>query len=528
MKKKPTPAISVGGTLSPGLRRYLYFTAIITGAVVLIVEILGAKMLSPYVGTSHFVWTAQIAVTLLSLATGYSFGGWLVDRSQRLSRLYTCVLFAAIYLALTVAICEPIAYWCLRFNLAVGSVLASLFLFFVPLTLLAAVGPFLIRVLIQSVNVAGSQAGRLSSVSTFGSVLGTILIGYVLIPYLPNSITMYATAGILMVVTVIYFVVWGKKDHELGGIITGIVFALLIGYLGIHRENHLKLDHRSQIYRHNSNFGLLQVVRDDDSGILYYLNDYLTQNGYDPAAKKSVHLFTYMLHGLAHAYAPKTQAVLCIGLGVGIVPMRFANEGAKVDVVEINPAIIPVAAKYFDLQPEKLNITVGDGRYYLNETKKQYDVVVLDAFLGDASPSHLMTREAFTGIRKVLKPEGVLVINSFGDFENGKDFLTTSLDKTLKAVFPSVRIHHSGNGNVFFVASNLSALKVLQLPDFSEVHPLVEGRVEAAFEGVATTNPEHGIILTDNYNPSDFYDAQNRERLRRALAMNMRRADVEE
>ena len=57
------------------LRRFLYLTAAITGAAILVVEILGAKMLSPYVGSSHFVWTAQIAVTLISLALGYWFGG---------------------------------------------------------------------------------------------------------------------------------------------------------------------------------------------------------------------------------------------------------------------------------------------------------------------------------------------------------------------------------------------------------------------------------------------------------------------
>src|SRR5437868_9414777 len=92
-------------TMSVALRRYLYCTAAITGAAVLIVEILGAKMLSPYVGTSHFVWTAQITVTLVALAVGYYLGGWLVDRSPRLSRLYFCILWAAVYLAGAAVVC---------------------------------------------------------------------------------------------------------------------------------------------------------------------------------------------------------------------------------------------------------------------------------------------------------------------------------------------------------------------------------------------------------------------------------------
>ena len=109
----------------------------------MIVEILGAKMLSPYLGTSHFVWTAQIAITLVALACGYYAGGRLVDKSLQLGRLYAAILVAGAYLAVTVAISEPVAYGFLHFNLAIASLLTSAFLFFIPLALLAMVGPFL-------------------------------------------------------------------------------------------------------------------------------------------------------------------------------------------------------------------------------------------------------------------------------------------------------------------------------------------------------------------------------------------------
>src|SRR5687768_18614815 len=103
----------------------------------MIVEILGAKMLAPYFGTSHFVWTAQIAITLVALAAGYYAGGRLVDRSPRPERMYLGILVAAIYLCLAILLVRPLAYWCLQFNLAAGSLLASAFLFFIPLALLA-------------------------------------------------------------------------------------------------------------------------------------------------------------------------------------------------------------------------------------------------------------------------------------------------------------------------------------------------------------------------------------------------------
>ncbi|MEW6302385.1 MAG: fused MFS/spermidine synthase [Verrucomicrobiota bacterium] len=521
MQKKPAPAQPVSD-VSPGLRRYLYLTAAVTGAVILIVEILGAKMLSPYFGTSHFVWTAQIAVTLVSLAAGYWFGGWLVDRSQKLHRLYFCILGAALYLATTIAFCEPVAYACLRFKLAAGSVLASLFLFFVPLTLLAAVGPFVIRVMTSSVSVVGGQVGRLSAISTLGSVLGTVLIGYVLLPFLPNSVTMYITAGVLVAVASGYFVVAKQSQQQMTATVL-VALTALLGYGGVRVDNNPNYILGTQIERRNSDFGLLQVLESQSRDTRYYLNDYLTQNTYDPETKKSVSLFTYMLHGLARVYTSTLDDVLCIGLGVGIAPMNFARDGAKVDAVEINPAVVPLAAKHFGLEPDKLNIIIGDGRYHLNATDKKYDAVVLDAFLGDSSPSHLMTREAFAAMQEVLKPGGVLVINSFGDFSPGRDFFTASLDKTLKAVFKSVRIHHSGGGNVFFVASDRAPLEFEREPDVSAVHPSVQWEAETAYRRIGNVNSTSGMVLTDDYNPVEFYDAANRESTRQYLARNMRR-----
>jgi spermidine synthase len=527
VKKPSTPAEH-----PRALRRYLYFTAAVTGAAIMVVEILGAKMLSPYVGTSHFVWTAQIAVTLVALAVGYYAGGALVDRSQKVSRLYWAILIAAVYLALTVVCCEPVAYACLDLKpLAFGSLVASLVLFFVPLALLAMVGPFFVRVLTSALANVGGNVGRLTAISTLGSFVGTILIGYVLIPFLPNSWTMYLTALALMLICVVYFVAWGRERGVTGPLVTALVAGGLVGGLGVYADNARHHGAHEKFFG-NSNFGMLQVL--DQGGVRYYLNDYLVQNTYDPEQKKSVALFTYMLHGLARCYTTNIDDVLCIGLGIGIVPMEFARDGARVDVVEINPSVVPLAEKFFDLDRSKLNIVIGDGRPFLNRCTKKYDAVALDAFLGESSPSHLMSREAFAQIRRVLKPGGVLTINAFASFKEGEDFFAASLYKTLTNVFPHVRIHSAGGGNTFYVASDHSLESFLREPALTRVHSVKSSEVRMAFAGVIEPEsarstvflslvPEHGRVLTDDFNPVEFYDVRNRERVRRDLAISMRR-----
>jgi spermidine synthase len=501
------------------LRRYLYLTAATTGAAIMVVEILGAKMLSPFVGLSHFVWTAQIAVTLVALACGYYAGGRLADRSPNLVGLYWAILGAAVYLAVTVLVCEWVAYWALDFSLPVGTLLASTTLFFVPLALLAMTGPFLMRVITSSVAGVGGNMGRLTSISTLGSFAGTMLIGYLLIPLLPNSATMYITAAVLVLVCLGYFVLFYRKGA--GGLAVTVTVGCLIG-LGLYQELYgpPTREYRFVVekFRGNSHFGRLQVVEARNGSARYYLNDNLYQNTYDPERKQSESPFTYLLAGLARAYTTNINDVLCIGLGVGIVPMDFARQGARVDVVEINRAVVPVGVRFFDLDPSKLNLTIDDGRHFLNRCRKQYDVVVLDAFLGDSSPSHLLTREAFSAIRRVLRPGGTLVINSFGKLEAGRDFFTASLYKTLKAVFPGVRIHTFEDGGIFFAATDRPDPEFVHPPDLSGIHPRAYQETRTAFYELVHTVPEHGRVLTDDYNPVEYYDARNREEIRKNLA----------
>lgn len=363
--------------------------------------------------------------------------------------------------------------------------------------------------------------GRLTSISTLGSVVGTVLIGYVLIPFLPNPLTMYLTGALLMGVAAVYFYVWGRG--KMAPWTAAVLVGLGIGYAGVHRQLNPTFQRMEELASRNSEFGLLQVFQEKEGPRRWYLNDYLTQNSYDIVEKKSTSMFTFMLHALAHAYTPQIRNVLCIGLGVGIVPMQFVRENIAVDVVEINPAIVPLAKTYFDCEPDKFHLIEGDGRYYVNQTEAQYDVIVLDAFLGDSSPSHLMTQESFAAMRRILRPGGTLVINCFGDFDAGHDFFVASLSKTLHSVFASVRIHNESNGgNVFFVASMQEKLEKRKAPDLNQVHAAARAGVRVAFNRELEANPDSGIVLTDAYNPVEYYDAQNRERWRRDLALASR------
>lgn len=358
----------------------------------------------------------------------------------------------------------------------------------------------------------------------------------------------------------VYLIIWGRGEAGSTAIMVAIAICFSFGYSGLRGKFDKRMRYNNAnwdvLYRANSNYGELLVIqyRDVHGVRRTYLNDKLTQNTYDPEEKKSRSLFTGALRWLAHAYTPKIEHVLCIGMGVGIVPMQFANAGILTDVVEINGAVVPLAEKYFNFDSSKLTLALGDGRQFLNQYDKRYDAIILDAFLGDSSPSHLMTEEAFIEMRRHLTEHGVLVINSFGESSSDRRFFAASLDKTLRAVFGQngVRVHASGYGNVFFVAASDGELTVHhppmppdvkaaqrlkdagtdeatiaewnkwygaakgQGPFFSE-HAQVQSEMGLMWKKQRTFDLNKGQILRDDFNPVEFHDSRNREDNRRGL-----------
>ena len=105
------------------------------------------------------------------------------------------------------------------------------------------------------------------------------------------------------------------------------------------------------------------------------------QNTYDPTTRQSRSLFTGALRRLAHAYTAKTERVLCIGMGAGVVPMQFAADELKRMWWR---STVPrfYGGGVFDFDASKVNLTVGDGRQFLNQTDRTYDAILPDAFLG--------------------------------------------------------------------------------------------------------------------------------------------------
>ena len=116
---------------------------------------------------------------------------------------------------------------------------------------------------------------------------------------------------------------------------------------------------------------------------------------------------------------PQPETILVAGLGGGSIPMTLNNlfPEAKIDVVEIDQAVVNVAKEYFFFEEnDNMKVTVKDARVFVKRAAlrgRKYDYIVLDAFGGDYIPEHLLTREFLGEVKTIMAVDGVLVANTF-------------------------------------------------------------------------------------------------------------------
>ncbi len=173
-------------------------------------EILGGRILSPDFGSGVYVWGSVIGVFLLSLSVGYLVGG-------RLSSRFPSMVGLAVTVFLAAASVVPVGLWYpqisgwfadLGLNERWGALLAAGAMFFLPSVFLGMVSPYCIRLLTQSVERVGADAGTLYAVSTVGSFLGCIHTAFYLITWLGIHAILWLACGVLVLVAVLLAAGW--------------------------------------------------------------------------------------------------------------------------------------------------------------------------------------------------------------------------------------------------------------------------------------------------------------------------------
>jgi spermidine synthase len=504
---------------------YLILTAMVCGALVMVVEVLGSRVLGPFFGVSLFVWTSLITVTLVALAAGYAAGGIAADKKDSPRYLFGIILVAG-FLVLAIPLTKGLVLkMCQPLGLRLGALASSLLLFGPSLFLLGCVSPYIVKIAAREVRTIGRTVGLFYALSTLGSFLGTIVTGFVLIAYLGVD-RIFQVAGILLIcLALIYFVFFQRRGSALL-ILSLPLFLLQTGSPAVKTMANGTL--ATRVYSKDSFYGNLKVV-DYSSGSNHtreLIIDGLIQGGINMANNQSIYEYSYFMEFLPYGIHPEGRNCLVIGLGAGVVPQWYEARGIRTDVVDIDPEVVRIARDYFGFKLSG-DIIVSDARYYLIHADKQYDYVILDVFNGDTTPGHVLSREALQLIKQRMTPKGVLAVNVVGSLKEN-NFITASIVKTLRTVFMTVELYPTFSpaegswGNIALIAYgyppvpfNAALTKTFAVDVFAREG--VDRLLGLKFDLPAQTA---AIILSDDYNPVDFYDSWVKENVRKRILEN--------
>ena len=502
---------------------FLVVTALICGALVMVIEVLGSRIINPFFGASLFVWTSLITVTLVGLALGYCTGGVLSDWRGDPSYLYGIIFLAGIAVLLIPVLRKPVLENTLSLGLRLGALTASSLLIGPAIFLLGCVSPYIIKIAAREIRNIGRTVGLLYAVSTLGSLIGTICTGFILIAYFSINQIFAFVGGSLIVLSSLYFVFFKKKPIALLVLIVPFLLPASRDIRTKLLENGTVITKVCDIETFYGNIKVLDY-RYPDKNIRELLVDGAVSGTIDLDNGLPLYGYFYYLQYIPYSLNPRGQRCLAIGLGAGIIPRWYEKMGIMTDVVDINPEIFAVAEKYFGFHTTGEKI-VEDVRYFLNRSKKKYDYIIFDVFNGENTPFHVLSRESLQLISQRLNHGGILGINLVGSIK-AETFVMASVIKTLQQVFTTVEIYPTFDpdkqkwpmGNLEIIAYNSPPLTLAtaRLKTW-RFHPEAATARDNLGKKFAFPPETPGVIITDNYNPLDFYDLKVREGYRQWL-----------
>lgn len=208
------------------------------------------------------------------------------------------------------------------------------------------------------------------------------------------------------------------------------------------------------IYETRSKYNRV-VVRENSAGVRYLM--FSDTGGYQtvrrPGDEDNLELPYSQVMMVGLGLVPEPRRILVLGLGGGAIPsfLHKRYPRARIDCVEIDPVVVDVARRYFDFREDShLRAHVADGRRFVEESRRVYDVIFLDAYGDDFIPIHLATREFLTAVRSIVHPRGVVLGNVWG---RGSNALYDSMVRTYQAVFEQLYLFGvPARSNVIFLA----------------------------------------------------------------------------
>jgi len=497
------------------LTRKLFLVVFLTGAIVMILELIGSRILGPSLGTSIYVWASIIGVILGAMSAGYYYGGKLADKDPNWKTFSRIIFLSGIFVFTIIIFKQEVLDLSVYLGLKSGAIFASVFLFMMPSFFLGMVSPYAVRLAIINVENSGRTVGNLYAVSTFGSIVGTFSAGFYFIPHFGNVNILYGLAISLFAIGM--FCYDGGKKQQVG-------VAALIVFLGSFSLAAQAMNSGRYIYEKDSAYNHIRVFETQIEGRAVRVMS--VENFFDSGMylDSDELVFDYTkYYALDEAFAGKIERSAMFGGAAYSVPKNFlkTNFDGVIDVVEIDPMTTEVAKKYFNLKDNpRMNIIHDDARIFLNEKVKdhkgEYNSIYNDAFSSACSMSPtLATREAVQEAFDLLDDDGVYIVNMIASLEGEKSTFFRAEYKTISEVFDGVYVFRTKDAD--YNANDTQNIMVFATKDKKNIEEIKKAYKEAGGDeklGALLDNywdkevrTDDVKTLTDDFSPVSYYAA---------------------
>lgn len=493
----------------------LLYIAFFEGAAVMAIELGGAKLIAPFYGTSLYVWSSVLAVTLGGLTIGYYSGGQATKRYKPEKLLLFEILIGAIWMLLMPYIALKFMPLTEGLGVKFGGLTSAMMIIMPALVCMGMVSPTIIQLANKKVDDTGKTAGTVYAVSTVGGIFMTLLLGFYALPELGIRLSLWLSAVPLFVFAII---VLQHTFIKKGGIHIGLAFVGLFTLLTSNTYNKPSADF-SFLHKSEGILGQVSVMENPIDKTTTYRHMFINHiaQTYVNVDSLSVSKWQYPHRFSAIAsIKPRGSRALMIGLGGGSIAQEFLKLGFELDVVELDERIPKLAKRYFALDMPEENIYIDDGRRFIQQTNTVYDIVFIDVLTGENQPHHMFTKEAIATLINILKDDGIIMVNMQGHVTGKKGRGLRSVYKTLVTAGLDVGVFKSSSqgGDLHFYATPTK----IDLTKFDINRQNPAGRAMGI--GLAdclsqvkidTVNAE---ILIDDKPLLELYNAQNNEEWR--------------
>ena len=463
----------------------------VSAAAVLVLEIIAGRILAPYVGVSLQTFTGIIGTVLAAIALGAWAGGRLADSNDPTKLLGPVLIGGGL-----LAVISPVLVTVVGPGASgedPGTIVILAFIgFFAPAAVLSMVTPIAGKLLINSLDSAGSVVGNLSAIGTSGALFGTFVTGFILIASVPSRPITWVVGAVLILFGT--FAAFEKSKHL---IIPGIVAA--IGVFIVSGAIAAPCDYETA-------YSCVRIATDPEretARVLVldtFVNSYVDLD--DPGYLSL--RYALVTDAVVQTVAPDGPLdIAFVGGGGYTLPRMYqATRGGTSTVLELDPALEEISVDHLGLEPGPwLTTRVGDARLTIRDLDDgSFDLVVGDAFSGRSVPWHLTTVEFLTDVRAKLNDSGFYVMNTIDHpptrFARGELATIAEVFPYVAVVAPQAYLDLERGGNFVLVGS-------LKPIDAGVIESLVPGGEIALVGDAAHAWFAGARPLTDDFAPVD-------------------------